>query len=684
MSSASQITGRHRDRLAVIYIRQSTVAQVRENTESTNRQYALAEKAVSLGWDASKVLVLDGDLGLSGRSAALRPGFKELVSRVCVGEVGAIFGLEVSRLARSSADFQRLLEFCSLTDTLIVDADGVYDLHNFNDRLLLGLKGTMSEAELHILAGRLQESKRAAAHRGELGFPLPVGYVHDEDGQIVLDPNEEIRGAISDAFAAFEATGSAYAVVGTFSGRPFPQRAYGGAWAGDIRWGRLTHGRIQDLLRNPSYAGAYVFGRFRSQRWIDAEGIIRTRTVELPREEWAVLIHDHHPAYISWETHLGIQEHLAANCTHNGARPPREGAALLQGLVLCGSCGHTMATHYPSNRPHYDCSHSRANHLHLPGCRSVSATLIDAATSEQLLEAVSPGQIVLALAAADAVTERQARATRALELQVERTRYEADRAERAFHACEPENRLVARSLEQRWEAKLGALAEAEAALAASHLEVAPLPARAELEALAADLPRLWNASTTSDKDRKRLLRTLIADVTLTSQAEGVGDQVRIGIRWRSGATKEIVVRRAGPGHSATSPEVVELIKQLAGLYSDREIAAKLTAASLRTGSGHLFDATAVRWVRHIHRIPSAHPDTAPGELTIPQVAARLGVGVSVIYRWTRGSRLQTRRTASGRYRIAFPPAVEQTCRQLIARSARIQPRTQTTLAGGAV
>ncbi len=683
MTSTKQISSRHRERLAAIYVRQSTLAQVRDNTESTNRQYGLAEIAVSLGWDASRVLVIDGDLGLSGRSAALRPGYKELVSRVCLGEVGAIFGLEVSRLARSSADFQRLLEFCNLTDTLIVDADGVYDLRNFNDRLLLGLKGTMSEAELHILAGRLQESKRTAARRGELRFPLPVGYVHDEDGQIVMDPNEEVRSAIADVFQAFAVTGSAFGVVRVFAGRPFPQRAYGGAWAGDVRWGRLTHGRIQDLLSNPSYAGAYVFGRFRSQRWIDADGTIRTKTVELPREEWTVLIHDHHPAYVSWDAHLGIQQRLAANCTHNGARPAREGAALLQGIVYCGACGHKMATRYPSSRAYYECSVSRSNCTQSPGCRSVSATLIDGAVGGRLLEAVSPDQIALALAAADDVTDRRARASRALEMQVERARYEANRAERAFHACDPENRLVARSLEQRWEAKLGALAEAETALAVSNAAVAPLPARAELKALAADLPRLWNSPTTSAKDRKRLLRTLIADVTLTSQPVP-GEQVQIGIRWRSGAVEEIVANRPGAGHSATPAEAVALIQQLAGC-SDQEIADQLAAATLRTGGGKVFDVTAVRWVRHTRGIPSAHRDQAPDELAVPQVAARLGVRESVIHRWLQHGRLASRRTASGRHRIAFSPALEEHCRQMIAHSTRItQSGTPETVAGGAV
>lgn len=682
MNGEGKIGASHRSRLALVYVRQSTLAQVRFNTESTLRQYALADHAVALGWERANVLVLDGDLGLSGRSASARGDFKELVSRVCLGEVGAVFGLEISRLARSSADLQRLLEFCNITATLVVDADGIYDLRNFNDRLLLGLKGTMSEAELHILAGRLQESKRAAAARGDLRMPLPVGYVRGDDGEIAMDPHEEIRSAVTDVFASFEATGSAYAVARAFAGRPFPQRAYGGAWAGQVRWGPLTHDRVNTLLRNPCYAGAYVFGRFRSQRRVDPEGLIRTRTVELPQAEWGVLIRDHHPAYVSWERHLEIAELLRANCTHAGARPPREGPALLQGLARCGSCGHTMTTRYVADRSYYDCSTSRDDHVQWPGCRSVSARLVDALTSGRLLETVSADQIALALAAADEVTDRRARATRALERQLERTRYEADRAARAFHACEPENRLVARSLEERWEAKLAAVAEAEAAVAAS-AEVAPLPPRAELEALAGDLPRLWQAPSTSDKDRKRLLRALIADVTLTSQAAGAGDQVRIGIHWRSGATEEILATRPGSGHGHTPAAAIERIRQLQG-RGDKEIAAELAASGYRTGSGRLFDARAVCWVRRRHRIPCSYRDAAPGELTISQLASRLAVRASLIYAWVHSGRLQTRQTAGGRHRIAFTAGVEHHCRQMIAGSSRIDLRTREIVVGGAV
>ena len=680
MNGPGKIRTGHVTRLAVVYVRQSSLAQVRENTESTARQYALAAEAARLGWDASKIVTIDADLGLSGRSASRRTGFQDLVSRVCLGEVGAILGLEVSRLARSSADLQRLMEFCSLTDTLIIDADGIYDLHVFNDRLLLGLKGTMSEAELHILAGRLQESKRAAAGRGDLRFPLPVGYVYDDDGRTVKDANEETRAAVSDVFAAFDATGSAYGVVARFRERRFPRRAYGGAWSGEIRWGRLTHSRVLSILSNPTYTGAYVFGRFRSRRAVDPDGTITTKTVELAREEWPVVIQGHHDGYIGWETFLANERRLSANCTRRGARPPREGAALLQGMVGCGGCARAMSTVYALGGPLYDCSHSRTNHTKTPGCRSVMARLIDGAVAERLLAAVAPEKITLALAAAEEVTGRRERNTRALELQVERARYEAARAERTFHLCEPEDRLVARSLEHRWEEELVALGQAEATLATAQAAVVPLPPRGELEALAMDLPCLWTAPTTSPKDRKRILRTLVADVTVISE---VGPRVRVGIRWHTGATEEVVVFRRGPRE--TPPAAVDIIRRLHE-RSDEELAAELTAAGLSTGGGHAFTPPAVRRMRKAHDIPQAAraPFLLPGELTVAAVAARLGIGEGVVYEWIAQGRLDTRRASGGRLCVSFPDEVDSACRQRVAHSTRMKRRTQTPVAKGAV
>jgi excisionase family DNA binding protein len=685
MSRPEKISAAHLERVAVVYVRQSTLAQVRQHTESTQRQYALVEEAERLGWAASRIEVIDDDLGLSGSSADGRSGFRELVGRVCVGEVGAILGLEVSRLARSSADLQRLLELARLTDTLVIDADGIYDLQDFNDRLLLGLKGTMSEAELHLLAGRLQGAKRAAAERGELRFPLPVGFVYDDEGQTVIDADEQVRAAVADLFAAFEQTGSAYGVVGAFQdqGRRFPRRAYGGAWAGELRWARLTHSRVLGVLRNPAYAGAYVYGRYRSRRLVEPDGTIRTGAVELPRSEWAVVIHDHHPGYIDWDTFLRNEARLGRNRTNAGERPPREGEALLQGILLCGGCGRQMSTRYQAGRGYYECSKSRADRVETPRCRSVRSDTLDRAVAGRLLKAISPEEVALALAAADEVQQRRARSTRAAELAVERARYEADRAERAFHACEPEHRLVARSLEQRWEARLAALAEAEQTLAKTQAAVAPLPPRAQLEALCADLPGLWAAPTTSNRDRKRMLRTLIADVTLVS--EPGAKQLAIGIRWQSGASEQLDVERPPRAQDArrTPAAAVQLARRRGPERNNHELAAELNAAGLRTGAGRPFDPAAVQWLRWRYKIPSP-PPFAPGELSVHQVARRLGVSDGVVYYWIAHGQLDARRGPGNRRRIPFPPHVEQACRERVTNSVHIKPATEMVAAGGAV
>src|SRR6266536_1860484 len=390
------------------------MAQVREHTESTKSQYALAGKAAAMGWAASDIEVIDTDLGISGKWGVTRKGF---------------------------------------TGTLLIDPDGVYDPADVNDRVLLGFKGTMGEMELHVMAQRLHANKRAAAERGELRTPLPVGLVHDDAGDIVIDPDAEVQAAIRDVFAAFTACGSAYGVVAAFKDRRFPLRAYGGAWAGQLRWGKLTHARVLGVLKNPCYAGAYVHGRYSSRRTVDPDGTVRTGLEERPRTEWPVLIKDHHEGYITWADYLASEAKLAANRTNAGARPPREGGALCQGIITCGSCGKPMRTNYHTDqRPAYECS-SRADRLTTPTCRSVAAATVDDAVAGVLLDALTPEQVALALAAADEVAGRCQRVSRAAELAVERARYDADRAERAFCACEPENRLVARSLEARWEAR---------------------------------------------------------------------------------------------------------------------------------------------------------------------------------------------------------------------------------------
>jgi DNA invertase Pin-like site-specific DNA recombinase len=678
MRGEQKVTAAHRQRIAVVYVRQSTLVQVREHTESTARQYGLAEEATRLGWPAADIEVIDGDLGLSGRSATHRDGFKQLVARVCLGEVGAVFGLEVSRLARSNADLSRLLELARLTDTLVIDADGVYDLSDINDRLLLGLKGQMSEAELHLLTSRLNESKRAAARRGDLRVPLPVGYVYDDERGVVIDPDAEVAAAVADVFAAFTATGSAYGVAGAFAGRRFPRRAYGGVWAGQIRWGRLTHARAAGILTNPVYAGAYVFGRRHTRQVVHPDGSVHSSTTELPREQWQVLIHDHHEAYVSWEQFLAIEAKLAANRTNAGARPPREGTALCQGIVFCGACGRSMQVRYQDRHPRYECSHSRADHVATPRCGSVRADTVDEVIAGALLAAVQPDQLALALAAADEVTVRRQRSVRAAELAVERARYHADRAERAFHACEPENRLVARSLEARWEARLADLAEAQAALATQAATRPPLPSPAQLAATVADLPALWSAPTTSDKDRKRLLRTLLGDVTITPSTQD-STRLDIGLRWKSGATQQIPAtrRRSAVQLRNTDPAAIALAHRIGPAMDNTGLAAALNAAGHTTGTGAPFTATAAANLRHYQRIP--YPGLLrDGERTPRQIAEHLGVSVGTVHYWIASGFLPAHRGPAERWCVPFPPEIEAACRDRATNSGHqhtdIDPR----------
>ena len=669
----------HLARAAVIYVRQSTYAQVRDHTESTARQYGLAGEAVRLGWPSQLVEVIDADLGLSGSTTTSREGFKALVARVCLGEIGAIFGLEVSRLSRSNADFARLLELARLTDTLLVDAEGVYDLTDYNDMLLLGLKGTISAAELHVIVARLQGAKRAAAGRGDLRTPLPVGYVRDDDLATVIDPDAEVAAAITDVFTTFAATGSAYQVVGAFTGRRFPLRAYGGAWAGQLRWGRLTHARVLGILTNPCYAGTYVYGRYTSTPVVHPDGAVHTRIRRLPMADWQVVIHDHHPGYLTWEQYLANQAKLAANRTNAGARPVREGHALCQGIIYCGSCGRPMTVNYhgaTGQYPGYECSRSRADHHPTPTCRSISAAPVDTAVGGAFLAAITSQQIDLAIQAADQVTTRRQQATRAGELAVTRAQYEADRAERAFHAVEPENRLVAATLEQRWETKLAALAEAQTALAATRATQPPLPSPGDLHAVAGDLPRLWDAPTTSDRDRKRLLRTLIADVTILPEPDP--GTVAIGVRWHTGATDRLTVARPlppGPAKRTPGP-AIDLIRQLAATTSNDDIAARLNAAGHLTGRGRPYDAKAVSWARHAHHLPHLQP-LPDGELSVATAAQRLGVSIGVIYYWIEAGHLTAHRHAADRIGIPWNRTIEAECRGRIHQSGHLTPKKTT-------
>ncbi len=405
---------------------------------------------------------------------------------------------------------------------------------------------------------------------------------------------------------------------------------------------------------------------------VTADGAVQTRHLSVSQAEWETLIVDHHSGYITWDQYLTNKSRLAANRTNTGARPPREGPALCQGIIICGGCGRPMDVHYVNRQPHYDCTHSRSDHVRTPACRSVRAATIDEPVTACLLEALTGEEISLALAAADEVADRRARHTRVAELAVERARYHAGRAERALLAVEPENRLVARRFEARYEARLQELAEADAALAATQTTTTPLPDRAELQAAVADLDTLWAAPTTTDRDRKRLLRTLIADVTVLAGSDPA--KIRIGLRWHSGASDQIATERVTsicearrtPGHT------IEFIRRLGPTTDNASLAEQLNTAGHRTGTGRRFDTEAVRALRRSHGIPPAGL-LAAGEATVKDVATRLGVTRSTVIAWIDNGRLPARRDASGRFLIAFTPDVEAACRDHIATSRQIHP-----------
>jgi excisionase family DNA binding protein len=668
MSERAKVSEQHRRRRAVVYVRQSTLAQVERNTESQARQYALRERAVELGWPRESVAVVDEDSGRSGASAAGRLGFRELVAEVGLGQVGIILALETSRLARSSVDWHQLLDLCALTGTLIADQDGVYSPADFNDRLLLGLKGTMSEAELHLIRARLDGGLRNKASRGELRLPLPVGLDRDDDERIVLSADEQVRHAIERVFLLWRRLGSARQVVMELiaEGQKLPRRSVGER---RVRWARASYGAVHDFLTNPAYAGAFVFGRTRQEKRLDAHGQVQVRTVELPLEQWSVCLPEHHPGYVSWQQYLETRERLRRNVRPRGegGGAAREGAALLQGLLRCGCCGRSMQVAYSGRGgrfPRYACIRGRDLHGTGRACQSLGGTRLDRAVAAAFLEAVTPAGV---RASAGAIAELEAQHEERLEgqrLALERAEFEADRARRQFDACEPEHRLVARTLERALERALAAVERERHKLAAlEQARPAPLSAqeRQALARLARDLPHLWSAKTTTDRDRKQLLRALIREVLVT--VHGVEARAAVEIVWEGGARTElsVPVNRSGPVRRRISPDTLELVRRLARHHPDRQIAQILSRQGRLTASGLPFTEARVRSLRQRNHIPAA-PPPEPGDeaVTIEQAAAELEVSTATIRRWLRQGLLPGEQATQGaRWRIRLTDEVRR-------------------------
>ena len=655
LNKSPKVKADHLNREALIYVRQSTMAQVRFNQESTHRQYALQEKALALGWPEERIHVIDGDLGISGSGRSKRPGFAQLVTSVSLGEVGAVFGLEISRLARSSADLMKLLELCGLFETLVIDEDGIYDMSDFNDRLLIGLKGTMGEAELHFLHARMIGGKENAAARGELRFPLPVGYTRDLDGKTIMDPDEEVQQALFTLFREFRATGSAYGVVRYFAENElrFPKRAYGGAWDGKISWGTLTHSRVLGVIHNPAYTGAYVYGRYRDQKTIDAEGHYEHHSVRLrDKSEWKVFIPGHHPAYISWEEYEANLTLLDNNCTNTElSGPAREGAALLTGILLCGKCGRRMTIRYTGNggiRPVYECL-GRWEHGNRATCSSVPAAVLDNAVSEKILSIMKVSELELALKIIHNINDANQSSDRQWLLSLERAQYEADRAERQFMLADPENRLVVRSLEANWNQKLKDLEKLRQDYAL-HCAKKPWSPSAkeqeEIRSLAEKIPMIWNSPSAMPKEKKRIIRILIEDITVN--AEKRCRDFSIGIRFRSGKCETMTLEKSLPyaDKRRHTEETVNLIRELTSSMDDSEAAAYLNQSGLTTPEGKAFTVASIRWLRYKHQIPGLFQAQKMG-LSVSEASQFIGISVSQVYSGISAGKIPARKEKPG-------------------------------------
>src|SRR6266571_3269010 len=645
-----KVTASHRSRAAVIYVRQSTLLQVERNRESTARQYDLVSRARELGWPRTAVTVIDEDQGLSGASAAGRAGFAELAARVGMGQVGIVLSLECSRLARNNTDWYRLLDLAGMTDTLIADADGVYHPAVFNDRLVLGLKGTMSEAELHILRARLDGGIRNKAARGELRRGLPVGLIWGEaDGEILKHPDEAVTGVIAAIFGRFAICGS---VRGTWlwlrdQGLKFPLQPGAYIRGSEIIWTEPTYHAVHNVLTHPGYAGAYTFGRSRQERCVRDDGTLRVRRRVLPQDQWEVLIKDHHEGYIDWDTYQANQAKIGQNIRPAAHQPGtgavREGCALLQGLATCGTCGRKLAVYYEGKHkatPGYYCA--SGDIVNGRGVRHLRAggTAIDAAVTDAFLAALQPAALQACLAAAQQLEEGHDAVLDQHRRQVEQARYAATRAERRYRSVDPENRLVARGLEAEWNTALQALADAENELARRQQHRPKALTAAEHTAILAlgdDLHQVWNAPTTTDKDRKQLLRTLLDEVKITVCRDHDGGRADLLLRWKGGAITELTIPlKRKPPKIRTDEDTVALARRLAAHYPDAKIAGILNRQGRTTPRGMSYTAGKVQGLRHYWGIPRHQPSDDPQEgelLTVADAAAELGLAPSTLHRW---------------------------------------------------
>jgi DNA invertase Pin-like site-specific DNA recombinase len=650
-----KIQGWHRDRLAVVYVRQSSRQQVADHGESTRLQYGLADRAVALGWPACRVMVIDEDLGRSAANAAERPGFARLVAEITMGHVGLVLGLEMSRLARVGRDWHQLVELCSLAGALLADADGVYDPNWYNDRLLLGLKGTMTEVELHLIKQRMASGRLAKASRGELAVPLPAGYVRRPSGEVALDPDEQVQAVIRLVFGLFEQLGTVHAVLRFLVEHrvQIGMRERSGPGKGEIVWRAPHQQGLVNMLRNPAYAGIYAYGRSRtepSRRLPGHEHSGRVR--RLAAGEWLVRLDGALPAYISVERYERNLARMAANRAQaESLGAPREGPALLAGLVVCGICGHRMQVSYERSRQGLTgryCCQRRHDTYGEPRCQQMAARFLDDHVVAQVLSALAPAALELSVTAARQVEARRAEVDRIWRQRLERAEFCCGRARRQYQLAEPENRLVARQLEREWEA---ALAERARLTEEYQRHQRQRPARlsaaelAAIRALAADIPALWAAPTTTIADRKRLLRAVIESVQVT--AEGATERVQAAVTWAGGHQTHAALTRpvARIDQLSYYPELTERISALAseGL-ENAQIADRLAAEGFRTphqherfNTGeiqHLIRRLGLRpGLDHDHR--TGQGSLGPGQWWLATLAREIAMPTATLFGWLK-------------------------------------------------
>jgi DNA invertase Pin-like site-specific DNA recombinase len=644
-----KVTASHLKRQAYCYVRQSTLKQVFENTESTKRQYALREQAVALGWPMVQIVTIDSDLGETAASVADRQGFQKLMTEVSLGRVGLVMGLEVSRLARNNADWARLLEICGITDTLILDEDGIYNPTDFNDRLLLNMKGTFSEVELHVLRSRLRGGILSKARRGELKTRLPTGFVYDHNDKIIIDPDKQVQQSIRLFFDIFQRTGAAFATVKAFAAddMKFPCRMHLGPDKDKVKWQRLTSGRALSILKNPRFAGAYYYGRQRSQINVDGS----TTYFQVPRDQWLVLIKDVHPGYITWEQYeenlRRMRQNAIAYNNIDRKTPPREGPCLLQGLAICGKCGQRMTIRYKYQRkgriePAYLCQRNRIERWE-SSCQYIPGAGIDEAIGKLLLDLVTPLTLEVALQVQKELENRFNEADKLRKQQVQRAEYEANLARRRFMQVDPDNRLVADTLEAEWNEKLRHLQDAidyyedHRQKESEKLKSAQ---KKEVLKLAKDFPRLWKNPRTPAREKKRMIRFLIEDVTMIRGEENI----TLHVRFKGGAKKTLTLPPPLKGwqYNATDPKIVQMVDELLTDHNYAEIATILDKRGYKSSQGNRFDRNVVKSITYKYKLKTRFARLrATGKLTADEVASLLGVTAQTVRKWGKEGTIKT-------------------------------------------